>query len=108
MSSNRAGGITLYQSDPGGRYVYYYAHLDRYAPGLAEGRPLQRGDLIGTVGSSGNARANAPHLHFAIYRPGTPGLRWPGAAINPYEVWRGSAGRAEPADGGDDDRYDER
>lgn len=99
MGSNRAGGITLYQSDPTGRYVYYYAHLDRYAPDLAVGQLLRRGDPIGAVGSSGNAPAHAPHLHFAIYRPGTPGLRWPGGAINPYAVWRGSGGRAEPVDG---------
>lgn len=98
MSSNRAGGITLYQSDPGERYVYYYAHLDRYAGGLAVGQMLRRGDLIGTVGSTGNAPAHAPHLHFAIYRPGAPGLRWPGGAINPYAVWRGSGGAAEPVD----------
>ena len=97
MGSNRAGGITLYQSDPGGRYVYYYAHLDRYAPDLAVGQLLRRGDLIGAVGSSGNAPAHAPHLHFAIYRPGTPGLRWPGAAINPYAVWRGGAPSAGSA-----------
>lgn len=99
MSHNRAGGITLYQSDPQGRYVYYYAHLDRYAAGLAVGQRLRRGDLIGTVGSTGNAPAHAPHLHFAIYRPGTPGLRWPGGAINPYAVWRGSGGSAEPLGG---------
>ncbi|MCK6424649.1 MAG: M23 family metallopeptidase [Burkholderiaceae bacterium] len=88
MNANRAGGITLYQADPSGRYIYYYAHLDRYAPGLAVGQTLARGDPIGTVGSSGNAPASAPHLHFAIYRVDPGGWRWPGTPVNPYAVWR--------------------
>lgn len=91
MNANRAGGITLYQADPGGRYIYYYAHLDRYAPGLAVGQTLERGDPIGTVGSSGNAPASAPHLHFAIYRVDPSGQRWPGTPVNPYAVWRAAA-----------------
>ena len=48
---------------------YYYAHLDRYAPGLREGQSRPpRPDVIGYVGSTGNASPNAPHLHFAIFR----------------------------------------
>lgn len=91
MSSNRAGGITLYQMDAGERYLYYYAHLERYAPDLAEGQRVRRGDLLGLVGSSGNASAQAPHLHFAIHRIDPSGRRWPGTAINPFAVWRGMA-----------------
>lgn len=91
LTLNRAGGITVYQTDPQERYVYYYAHLDRYAPGLSEGQRVQRGDPIGAVGSTGNAPANAPHLHFAIYRWEGGSHKWPGLPINPYAVWRGSA-----------------
>lgn len=91
MSSNRAGGITLYQTDAGERFIYYYAHLERYAPDLAEGQRVRRGDLLGLVGSSGNAPADTPHLHFAIHRADPTGKRWLGPAINPFAVWRGAA-----------------
>jgi peptidoglycan LD-endopeptidase LytH len=62
-----AGGITVYQLDGAGRYGYYYAHLARYADGLAEGQRVARGDVLGYVGTTGNAPPSAPHLHFAIY-----------------------------------------
>ena len=79
-----AGGITLYQYDTEERYVYYYAHLDRYAPGIAAGTRLKRGDLIGYVGSTGNAPEHAPHLHFTIMRLGNEKKWWKGQAVNPY------------------------
>ncbi|MES2910762.1 MAG: M23 family metallopeptidase, partial [Pseudomonadota bacterium] len=62
---SKPGGITLYQFDPTSQYAYYYAHLDRYADGVAEGATLRKGQVIGFVGSTGNASADAPHLHFA-------------------------------------------
>ena len=78
------GGLTIYQTDAANEVIYYYAHLDRYAEGLREGNSLKRGDVIGYVGSTGNASANAPHLHFAILRL-PPGKEWwKGTAINPY------------------------
>lgn len=80
------GGLTLYQFDPSGRYAYYYAHLDRYADGLREGMTLQRGQLVGYVGSTGNANPDAPHLHFAIFRLGPEWQWWKGAAVNPYPL----------------------
>ena len=82
---SKPGGITVYQYDPGERYVYYYAHLDRYADGLHEGQTVHRGDLIGYVGSTGNADPNAPHLHFAILRL-SPSHEWwhDTTPINPY------------------------
>src|SRR5207244_3033184 len=58
------GGLTIYQFDSSGTLAYYYAHLDRYAPGLGQGVAVKRGQPIGYVGSTGNARADAPHLHF--------------------------------------------
>jgi murein DD-endopeptidase MepM/ murein hydrolase activator NlpD len=78
------GGNTIYQFDEVGEYCYYYAHLDRYAEGLREGMSVQPGDIIGFVGSTGNADERTPHLHFAIFALG-PEKRWSrGTAVNPY------------------------
>jgi murein DD-endopeptidase MepM/ murein hydrolase activator NlpD len=80
------GGITLYELDPSGRYVYYYAHLMRYAEGVAEGRQLRRGDVIAYVGDTGNAGTGNYHLHFAISKPTSP-KHWSGGdPINPYPL----------------------
>ena len=84
------GGLTIYQFDPGRTHAYYYAHLDRYADGLVEGKPVARGDVIGYVGSTGNASADAPHLHFAIFVLGPDKRWWEGQAINPYPLLRAS------------------
>ena len=78
------GGITIYQFDAQRKYAYYYAHLDGYAPGLAEGDAVKRGQVIGYVGSTGNAPEHAPHLHFAIYELDDSGRWWKGRAVNPY------------------------
>jgi murein DD-endopeptidase MepM/ murein hydrolase activator NlpD len=83
-----AGGLTVYQFDPTGEYAYYYAHLDSYAAGLREGQTIRRGQTIGFVGSTGNASATAPHLHFAIYRLTPERKWWKGDAINPYPLLR--------------------
>lgn len=80
-----AGGLSVYQFDTVGRHVYFYAHLDAYAAGLAEGDALKRGDLVGYVGSTGNAPKHAPHLHFAIFEVGAGRQWWKGRAVNPYE-----------------------
>jgi murein DD-endopeptidase MepM/ murein hydrolase activator NlpD len=87
---SKPGGITLYQFDPSGQFAYYYAHLDRYAPGIAEGMALRKGQVIGYVGSTGNASADGPHLHFAIFRLGPERRWWRGTPINPFAVWRGA------------------
>lgn len=84
LFSSVRGGITVYQYDPSGAFCYYYAHLDRYAPGLREGQTLRAGDLVGYVGVSGNAPKDTPHLHFAIFRLDQPGRWWKGTAIDPY------------------------
>jgi murein DD-endopeptidase MepM/ murein hydrolase activator NlpD len=85
---SKAGGITIYQYDPSERFSYYYAHLERYADGLADGQRVARGDVIGYVGTSGNAPPGTPHLHFAVYEL-TPEHRWwQGRAIDPYVVFR--------------------
>ena len=84
LFTSLAGGITVYQFDPDERFAYYYAHLDRYAEGLVEGSMLKRGELVGYVGTSGNAPKNTPHLHFAIFRLGPEKRWWKGAPVNPY------------------------
>jgi murein DD-endopeptidase MepM/ murein hydrolase activator NlpD len=86
------GGITAYQFDPQSRLAYYYAHLDRYADGLKEGMELKRGDLIGYVGSTGNASPDGPHLHFAVFVLGPERQWWKGEPVNPYAALR-AAGR---------------
>ncbi|WP_349655906.1 M23 family metallopeptidase [Xanthomonas sp. 10-10] len=83
------GGLTVYQFEPGGTYCYYYAHLQRYADGLAEKQSIKRGQVIGYVGSTGNADPAAPHLHFEIHRLGPEKQWWKGEALNPYPVLHG-------------------
>ncbi|WP_425477811.1 M23 family metallopeptidase [Luteimonas arsenica] len=80
------GGLTIYQFEPGGEYAYYYAHLERYAPGLEEQQQVRRGEVIGYVGSTGNADPAAPHLHFAIFLLGPEKRWWEGTAIDPYPL----------------------
>ena len=81
------GGNTVYVRSPDRRTLYYYAHLQAYAPGLKEGEPIERGERIGTVGSTGNADPAAPHLHFAAMQT-DPDAEWwePATAINPYPL----------------------
>ena len=83
---SRAGGLTVYQRDPSGQYQLYYAHLESYAPGLQEGDVVRQGQLIGFVGTSGNAPKDVPHLHFAIFRMGPHRRWWEGEAVNPYPL----------------------
>ena len=80
------GGLTIYLFDGARRFAYYYAHLDRYAPGLAEGQHVQRGDVIGFVGTTGNAALDAPHLHFAIFKLEPEPRWWHGTALNPHPL----------------------
>ncbi len=84
LFDSQNGGLTIYQFDPSATYVYYYAHLDRYAPDLREKQQVKQGDLLGFVGSTGNAAPDAPHLHFAVSRLSPERLWWKGDALNPY------------------------
>jgi murein DD-endopeptidase MepM/ murein hydrolase activator NlpD len=86
LFTSKAGGLTIYQFDPSQTFCYYYAHLDGYADGIREGQSVQRGQVIGYVGSTGNASADAPHLHFAIFRLTPERQWWKGEPINPYPV----------------------
>ncbi len=88
LFSSKTGGLTVYQFDPSRSVAYYYAHLQGYAAGLQEGARVRRGQVIGYVGSTGNADPAAPHLHFAIFVLG-PEKRWSeGTAIDPALVLR--------------------
>ena len=80
------GGLTAYVFDLESRYAYYYAHLDRYVPGLAEGQRVRRGDVLGYVGSTGNAAVDAPHLHFAIFKLEPEARWWRGTALDPHPL----------------------
>jgi len=84
LFTSAAGGLTVYEFDPDQRFCYYYAHLDRYADGLHEGQPLRRGEILGYVGTSGNAPKDTPHLHFALIRLDPDRRWWKGTYVNPY------------------------
>ena len=89
LFTSALGGLTIYEFDPTTTWVYYYAHLDRYADGLAEGQSLHRGEVIGYVGSSGNASPDAPHLHFEVSRLGPEKHWWQASPANPYPLLGG-------------------
>lgn len=91
---SRAGGITIYEFDRAQDKAYYYAHLDRYADFLHEGMTVAQGDVIGYVGTSGNAPANTPHLHFAIAILPPTKEWWKGEPIDPYPLLVNSTARA--------------
>jgi murein DD-endopeptidase MepM/ murein hydrolase activator NlpD len=84
---NTLGGNTVYATDPTGRVVYYYAHLDAYRSGLAEGATVARGDVLGYVGTTGNAPKDTPHLHFQVMSMPANGKYWDGEPINPYPLF---------------------
>ncbi len=85
LGRDRRGGIVIYLRDATGRFVYYYAHLSRYAPGLRVGDRVKRGEKIGEVGSTG--RSSGPHLHFSIFRDADSPSPWKGLVVNPYLVF---------------------
>ncbi|HUR91361.1 MAG TPA: M23 family metallopeptidase [Gemmatimonadaceae bacterium] len=90
LFTSRAGGLTIYVADPTKSFIYYYAHLDAYAPTLAEGQAVTKGQQIATVGITGNARG-IPHLHFAILKNSDMKRWWTGTAIDPYSILRPTA-----------------
>jgi murein DD-endopeptidase MepM/ murein hydrolase activator NlpD len=80
------GGIMLYETDPAEPFVYYYAHLQRYADDMNEGKWVRRGDVIAFVGDTGNAGSGNFHLHFGIAKTAAIGKWSGGQAINPYPL----------------------
>jgi hypothetical protein len=86
LFDSKTGGLMVYAADPSDRFLLLYGHLDRYADGLRDGAKLSRGQVIGYVGTTGNAPIGTPHLHFAILR-GRPNVSWSrGTAVNPYPL----------------------
>jgi murein DD-endopeptidase MepM/ murein hydrolase activator NlpD len=88
LFTSKAGGLTVYEFEPSDTFCYYYAHLDAYADGLHEGQTVKKGDLLGYVGSTGDASPDAPHLHFSIFRLTPEHQWWKGEPIDPYLVLR--------------------
>ena len=86
LFNSKAGGLTIYQFDEAEERVYYYAHLDRYADGIAEGLVVEQGTVIGYVGTSGNAAPDAPHLHFSVEDLPPTKEWWKGTPVNPYPL----------------------
>jgi murein DD-endopeptidase MepM/ murein hydrolase activator NlpD len=86
VASGGRAGLYVTQLDATGRFTYFYAHLDAFVDGLAEGLPVRRGEALGFVGTTGNAPENCPHLHFGITRIESPRRWWRGEAINPYPL----------------------
>lgn len=86
LFNSKPGGLTIYEFDREGIYCYYYAHLDGYAPGLKEGMQVQSGEVIGYVGTTGDAPKDTPHLHLTITRIGPDKHWWGGTPIDPYPI----------------------
>jgi len=86
LFQSKLGGTTLYERSADGGIVYYYAHLDRYAPTLVEGQTVKAGQQIAAVGSTGDADPSAPHLHFEVHRMASGEGWWQGEEINPYPL----------------------
>lgn len=88
---SKDGGHTVYirRDDPA--WIDYYAHLDSYAPNLAEGKNVTQGQLLGAVGSTGDASPDAPHLHYEIKRMAAGERWWQGTDVNPYPILAGKA-----------------
>ena len=92
--SRGGGGITVYVRSPDQQWIYYYAHLQEYAPGLREGQRVERGARLGSVGATGNANPAGPHLHFAVHRMEAGEPWYEGTPVNPYPLLAGNpAGR---------------
>lgn len=79
LDPNPLGGNVVYIVDEERRFRFYYAHLSSHAPGLVAGMPIKRGELIGYVGDTGNAKGTQPHLHFQI-------CNLAGSLVNPYPL----------------------
>jgi len=83
LTKSTLGGITIHATDPARRFVFYYAHLDGYAEGLREGKAVAQGEVIGYVGTTGNAPKNTPHLHFQVMRYVDARTWWGGPPLDP-------------------------
>jgi peptidoglycan LD-endopeptidase LytH len=86
LFDSKPGGLMVYATDASERFILLYGHLDGYAPGIVDGMTIRRGQVIGYVGTTGNASEDTPHLHFGILR-GRPDVSWSkGVAANPFPL----------------------
>jgi murein DD-endopeptidase MepM/ murein hydrolase activator NlpD len=88
LHTSDKGGVSLYEADSAGSYVYFYGHLQRYADEIYEGKAVRRGEVIGYVGDTGNAGSGNFHLHFGISKT-APGKWGGGEPINPFDLFAG-------------------
>jgi murein DD-endopeptidase MepM/ murein hydrolase activator NlpD len=89
LFDSKLGGLTIYVRRLDGGWIDYYAHLYSYSPGLAEGQKVAQGQPIGTVGSTGDASVEGPHLHYEI-KVMAPGEGWwQGRGVDPYPLLGG-------------------
>lgn len=104
-SQNALGGLTIYAVDDAGRFIYYYAHMDRYSGLAAAGRRIARGDVLGYVGSSGNASGGVTHLHFQVMRR-EPARRdyWNGTPVDVREFFTMAGARRTDEGKGEGER----
>jgi hypothetical protein len=79
MGNGSIGGIAIWLAGDDG-VTYYYGHMQGYAPGMAVGKRLRVGEVLGYVGSSGATHGTYPHLHFEMSPGGT------GKTVNPKPV----------------------
>jgi murein DD-endopeptidase MepM/ murein hydrolase activator NlpD len=86
LFQSERGGTTIYQLSADKKLVFYYAHLQGYAPDLVEGAYVRQGQVIAYVGDTGNAGAGNYHLHFSIAIVADPKRYWEGTNINPYPL----------------------
>jgi peptidoglycan LD-endopeptidase LytH len=84
--SSERGGLMIYAADSSERFILMYAHLDGYADGVGDGTAVRRGQVIGYVGTTGNAPPNLPHLHFAIARSTNVSRWWEGTPVDPLPL----------------------
>ncbi len=96
VKTSRRGGRAVYTTDPARRFVYYYAHLSRWHPATVPGRRLARGDVLGYVGSTGNASAHRPHLHFQVRLYSPDDRYWTGPPVNPLACFARPGRRVTP------------
>jgi peptidoglycan LD-endopeptidase LytH len=89
LFNSKAGGLMVYAADSTEHFILMYGHLDAYQPGLGDGQKLVRGQKLGIVGTTGNAPANTPHLHFAIARSANVSEWWKGVPVDPYPLLTG-------------------
>jgi len=86
LFQSERGGTTIYQLSADRKVVFYYAHLQGYANGLAAGQYVRQGQVIAYVGDTGNAGAGNFHLHFSIAILADAKRYWEGTNINPYPL----------------------